>query len=420
MIHRVNRVTHFCCACWVICTEAIAQETAAVRCTIGDRQIHAIVSPILLGMNEPYADESGRSEFPLRNTVRLAAPSGSFYVVISGIVNHTATPHTYADGAKCWTGLKCSRLTGAASGPQGAPGPLNQTVAPLPAAQQLKITLHSEAAPLSFNVDANRTTGPLRALAYIFRQNRVVMQYSGEPIKQIDIDTTGLAQAGYVGALRVQLLNTGTKHRMVLQQYGNPPSFDPIDTSLAVGDGIDLTPATDFPFKGDVLVPVGFQSTSGFTHSGIEFPPSMRGKTVRLDVSGLFIFSSFSIDGGDLGGGGGFQDVAYRFDYLRKDRYLFPTLTSFYDCRMRANGEEDGLQIWSPPSSAFVRSFPEEGPTFLSPLHRYKMSLKVPLTGKVRFDVRDWWKLDFWESDKLKKTWDNAGVLFITIGEVVK
>ncbi len=389
-----------------------ASEPVATPVSVDGGAFRAVISPILLSWDD---DEAG--EYPLKTEFQFAKPQSEFLIVLSGAVYDPNADHSYADAFTHWQGFKCSHIPN--DGLPGRPGPLNRP-APLPASRRMEITLtFSDASePQVFQVDRKSLARPpLELVGYVFRQNRLLFRYSGsKAVSGVELNLKKLGEQ-YAGALRIQFFKTGSKNKLILEEYQEEFPHEPAKTNVNIGEPIGLLPESDYPFVGDSMVPVGFETNGNTTVSSIEFPERFRGREVFVEISGIFMFSSFSVDAGDFGGGGGLQDAGYRFDHVRPSRYIYPNLApSIYDCRLRLNGDAEALKI-ALKDGDFVKGLPYRGPGELDPRHRYTLAFKVPSDGRVRFSIRDWTGIEqaFTPGRALQKTWDNAGVLFVRV-----
>ena len=130
------------------------------------------------------------------------------------------------------------------------------------------------------------------------------------------------------------------------------------------------------------------------------------GKTIKARVCGLFIYSGYSIEGKNLGGGGGAQDLQYRFDHVRHGRpAVYPVSTMFFKAQLRLHGTDEGYLIKSKSTNKWKENLSELED--IDPRHEYEIFFKVPDDGTVHFEVND--------GGSLQSTWDNSGAFVLTL-----
>src|SRR5262249_52280021 len=147
-------------------------------------------------------------EMPIRNSIMLGEPTSSLYVLLDGVVwmlNADSPAGSYASPLFKWQGVSgtaCSTGKFAAE-PQGPGGPHGYQV--LASEEQVRIRLRTAVGAVPF-LDQPVLYPDTDAVSS-FKQSRVLKRFCNLPEKAalIEIDTSGLTAAGYVGVFRLQV-----------------------------------------------------------------------------------------------------------------------------------------------------------------------------------------------------------------------
>lgn len=403
-------------------------EPASVARVI-DEPIHAIVSS---SSNSNQASSAGES--PVRQEVTLQKSTRDLLIVVSGIVVSPTQPWPYADPHYSWTGRKCSRFENG-SWEHGCS--LTSAIPGNRVGHERGVQLivaDSSGAVRTFDLVDRQIPDALNW--YSFRQSRVVRRLQTDrDIKTVTFDTSDLDDR-FVGCFRVQMFDgSGSQNMIDMEEYGAMPTPD-VTTKESRNHGPEL----DLGFAeaerisprhiGDFLLPVGISAVAdstpftGTTNRTLKLDGYEPGDTVRLRVSGVFMFSSYDPVGGQGGGGGGFQDLIARYDHIRTAwPAVYPVgkrkRPDGNEIMARINlaivGDNGAIDYNVRKKDAFVplaEYLPyEPDPALLSATHTYEIEFKVPSSKSVSFLILD--TNDF-GGDTARNRLDNAGVFLIS------
>lgn len=409
-------------------SRALGQPEIIATMRHKNRQIHAIVSPVMFGFeNDNFTDKAGRNEFPIRTTVQLKEPRKKLRILVNGVLFSPAHDDRHADAVYKWKGYKCATLyeeTGFFGGKslKVRPGPLANMV---PHEPPFKILVTYEGSMGLKRYPVPTIDKPdqeeLHLIHYSFRANRLYFKIEAEQnVTHVGFDASAL-DSEYCGMLRVHVFDDtpvrddkGNGYRVRFEEYGLDPDFqNAYDTKTPpLCRSVRLLPEKDFPWPGDFLFPVGITLTpeaKDFTRRTLT--GLTQGKETKATVQGLFIFSGFSVPGNPkppkhmFGGGGGLQDPGFRFDHLRPRRpAIYPVATTWFNSEMKIYRASTTYRIRGDSSNEWVKSLSD--PYDINRLHSYEVKF-VPEGTSVSFEVRD--------GGQLSKTWDNSGAFFVTV-----
>jgi|GEM_PF-6835743 len=375
-------------------------------------EIHAIVNSIAIGSKPTF--EGTRGEFPIRHTVAFHMPEGMapaqyhIYVLLEGMVVAQAADNAYADPLQAWRGFKTHT-------------PEQEKMTTCHDGVSLQVTMDDTPAavfPLGElyrykQITQGQTT--VRYVQYSFKQNRLLVEIQpAKPLTSLTILTADLetASLGYLGFFRVHLFGPVTEApredtRVRFTWYGQPAIEVPVGQPLALGS------AADFLYPGDFLCPVGLRFATDQAATTSRLLTGLRpGATITMEVTGVFLFSGFHAFTA-IGGSGGWQDLAYRYDHARFG--LSPHFYPFYpidkpihvlmyrnDFRFVLYDTAGTEIVYTfkplPKSHAQLRSS--------STQHRYEVVFTAPPEGKVYGFIND---------NELGKTRDNSGAFLVRV-----